>query len=73
METILQSSDTRSKARQISLLWAKWLRKSGKEVKRAQRLAFESELDSFLRKYPDYWGVNTIEMRLNPVSAEHNG
>ncbi|HYE34057.1 hypothetical protein [Methylocaldum sp.] len=72
MERIIQSRDTRSKAKQISLLWAKWLRKNGKEVKRAQRVAFESDLDSFLRKYPDYWGGNEIEMRLNPISTEHN-
>jgi len=72
VERIIQSIDTKSKAKQISLLWAKWQRKNGKKVKRAQRVAFESDLDSFLRKYGDYWGANEIEMRLNPISTKHN-
>jgi hypothetical protein len=70
MERIIQSPDTRSKAKQISLLWAKWQRKNGKKVKRAQRVAFESDLDSFLQKYGDYWGMSPIEMRLNPISTK---
>lgn len=58
-----QRDEIRARAKCLSLMWAKWLRKRGQPVDRARREQLELQLDELLRKYRDQWGLNVLEIR----------
>jgi hypothetical protein len=69
MDRKTQLREIQWKAKCLSRIWAKWLRKNGKAVDLSRREQLESDLASLLRKYQEEWGVNVVGLRIDPVGV----
>jgi hypothetical protein len=69
MDGTTRSEEIRWKARCISRVCARWLRRHGKTVDGTQRRALEADLVSLLSKYRDEWGINVVGLRLDPMGV----
>lgn len=63
----IQHEKIQWKAKCLSRLWARWLRKTGKTVDAAKMRELEYDLLLLLRKYQEEWGVDMVGLRLDPV------